>query len=76
MPSTEDRRSWFGLSGRPSLPAFLRTDRGKRLKGLDEFETPEFVGRMDRVARRKRLGWWAMMAAGFALGGAIGWGLI
>ena len=22
--------------------------QGRRLKGLDEFETPEFVGRMDR----------------------------
>jgi hypothetical protein len=50
--------------------------RGKRLKGLEEFETPGFVGRMARVERRKRLGWWAMVAAAFALGGAIGWWLI
>jgi hypothetical protein len=48
----------------------------KRLKGLDEFEKPEFVGRMDRLGRRKKLEWWAMMAAAFALGGAIGWMLI
>jgi hypothetical protein len=48
----------------------------KRLKGLDEFEAPEFVGRMDRVERRKRLEWWAMVGAAFALGGAIGWWLI
>ena len=47
-----------------------------RLKGLDEFEKPEFVGRMARVTRRKKLEWWAMMAAAFALGGAIGWMLI
>jgi hypothetical protein len=47
-----------------------------RLKGLEEFEKPEFAGRMDRVARRKKLEWWAMMAAAFALGGAIGWLLI
>jgi hypothetical protein len=46
-----------------------------RLKGLDEFETPEFIGRMARVARRKKLLWWAMVAA-FVLGGAIGWWLI
>lgn len=81
MPGTEDRRSWFGLGGRPRLPAFLRSGgvkratghqsnrslrmrigRGKRLRGLDEFERPEFVGRMERVARRRKLEWWAMMA--------------
>ena len=50
--------------------------RGKRLKGLDEFEKPEFVGRMARVGRRKKLEWWAMLAAAFAVGGVIGWMLI
>lgn len=44
----------------------------KRLKGLDEFEKPEFVGRMARVERRRKLQWWAMMATGVALGAAIG----
>ena len=48
----------------------------KRLKGLDEFKKPEFVGRMARSQRRKRLEWWAMVAAAFALGGAIGWMLL
>jgi hypothetical protein len=48
----------------------------KRLKGLDEFEKPEFVGRMERIDRRKKLEWWAMMAAAFCLGGAIVWTLI
>jgi hypothetical protein len=48
----------------------------KRLKGLDEFEKPEFVGRMARIGRRKKLEWWAMVAAAFALGGVIGWMLI
>jgi hypothetical protein len=48
----------------------------KRLKGLEEFETPKFVGRMARFARRKKLEWWAMVAAAFALGGAIGLVLI
>ena len=43
-----------------------------RLKGLDEFEKPEFVGRMARIARRRRLEWWTIMAAAFAVGGAIG----
>ena len=47
-----------------------------RLKGIDEFEKPEFVGRMARAERRKQLEWWAMMAAAFAVGGAIGWMLI
>lgn len=49
---------------------------GKRLKGLEEFETPNFVARMARIGRRKKLEWWAMMAAAFAVGGAIGWMLI
>ena len=43
-----------------------------RLKGLDEFEPPEFVGRMARVERRRKLGWWAMMAGAVLLGAAIG----
>jgi hypothetical protein len=47
-----------------------------RLKGLDEFEKPEFVGRMARAERRRKLEWWAMVVAAFALGGAIGWLLI
>ena len=46
-----------------------------RLKGLDEFETPAFVGRMARVGRR-RLEWYAMLAVAIALGAAIGWMLI
>ena len=45
---------------------------GKRLKGLDEFDKPEFVGRMARVERRRKLQWWALMAAAVALGAAIG----
>jgi len=45
---------------------------GCRLKGLDEFETPAFVGRMVRVARRRKLAWYAMLAAAIALGAAIG----
>jgi hypothetical protein len=48
----------------------------KRLKGLDEFERPELVGRMTRAQQRKKLEWWTMMAAAFAVGGAIGWMLI
>ena len=47
-----------------------------RLKGLDEFEKPEFVGGMARIARRRKFKWWAMMAAAFAVGGAIGGMLI
>lgn len=28
----------------------LMPNRGKRLKGLDEFQPPEFVGRMERLS--------------------------
>jgi hypothetical protein len=44
----------------------------RRLKGIEEFETPEFVGWMGRAERRRKLAWWAMMAGGVALGAAIG----
>ena len=44
----------------------------RRLKGLDEFETPEFVGRMARVDRRRKLAWYAMLAGAVALGAGIG----
>jgi hypothetical protein len=44
----------------------------RRLKGLDEFETPEFVGRMARLERRRKLAWWAMLAGAVGLGAAIG----
>lgn len=57
-------------------PFAFATSRGRRLKGLDEFETPEFVGRMARVALRRKLSWWALMLAGFVAGGMIGWLLI
>lgn len=40
----------------------------KRLKGLDEFETPAFVGRMVRVERRRRWQWRAMLAGAVVLG--------
>lgn len=61
---------------RPRLPVAVEIGKRARLKGLEEFETPEFVGRMNRVARRRKLQWWAMLAATFAVGGAIGWTLI
>jgi hypothetical protein len=48
----------------------------KRLKGLDEFEKPEFVGRMARAERRRKLQWYAMLAAAMALGAAIGLAII
>lgn len=46
--------------------------RGKRLKGLDEFEPPDFVGRMARVERRRKLAWYAMLAGAVAIGVVIG----
>jgi len=47
-------------------------NRGRRLKGLEEFETPEFVGRMARVERRRKLNWYGTLAATVALGSTIG----
>ncbi len=44
------------------------TPRGKRLKGLDEYEPPAFVGRMARVERRRR---WAPKARYAMLAGAV-----
>jgi len=45
----------------------------RRLKSLDEFETPEFVGRMARMQRRKKLVWYAMLSGAVAVGAVIGW---
>lgn len=46
--------------------------RGRRLKGLEEFETPEFVGRMARVERRRRIAWAAMLIGAVAIGAGLG----
>ena len=46
--------------------------RGKRLKGLDEYEPPAFVGRMARVERRRKWAWYAMLAGAVVVGGGIG----
>ena len=43
-----------------------------RLKGLDEFETPEFVGRMDRIAKRRRIAWWTMLTGATVIGASLG----
>ncbi len=43
-----------------------------RLKGLDEFAAPASVGRMDRVARRRRFLWRLTLAAAAISGGLIG----
>jgi len=50
--------------------------RGKRLKGLEEFEKPEFVGRMARVRRRRQLAWYTMLASAVLIGATIGWMLL
>ena len=60
---------------RKSLPKgadVVSAARGKRLEGLDEFEQPEFVGRMSRIERRRKLAWYAMLVGATAIGGAIG----
>lgn len=43
-----------------------------RLKGLEEFEPPAFVGRMEWVERRRTVGWWLLIAGGFAAGVGLG----
>lgn len=48
--------------------------RGKRLKGLDEYEAPAFVRRMARIERRRKLAWYAMLAGAVAVG--VGTGLV
>jgi len=55
------------------MTKFIRVKpRGRRLKGLDEFEPPEFVGRMERVERRRQIAWRAMLAGAVAVGAALG----
>ena len=60
---------------RRTRPGWIRPNREegtKRLKGLDEFETPEFVGRMARVERGRKLSWYAMLSIAVAVGAGIG----
>lgn len=45
---------------------------GPRLKSLDEFEKPEFVGRMARAQRRRKLAWYGTIASAIVAGAAIG----
>ena len=44
----------------------------KRLKGLDEFVTPAFVGRMDRVRRRRQGAFGVALIVAMLVGSAIG----
>ena len=48
----------------------------KRLRGLDEFVRPDFVGRMARVVRRRKMQWYAALIFVIALGAWIGWFLL
>ena len=48
------------------------TSQERRLKGLDEFETPAFVGRMARVQRRRSVTWYATLGGTVLLGTALG----
>ena len=50
-------------------------NRGRRLKGLDEFEKPTFLGRMARIERGRKIAWYAMLAAGVVAGVWIGMAL-
>jgi hypothetical protein len=44
----------------------------KRLRGLDEFVKPAFVGRMAQIERRRKWAWYAMLGAAVAMGMGIG----
>lgn len=55
-------------------PVHMR-GRGRRLKGLDEFETPEFVGRMARFERRRRVALAVTVVGAMTTGAALGWAL-
>jgi hypothetical protein len=44
----------------------------RRLKGLDEFETPLFVGRMERVRRLRLWLWRLMLVVAVAVGVLVG----
>lgn len=50
--------------------------RGRRLKGLDEFEPPVFVGRMERIERRRLWAFRAALVVAVAVGAGIGMLLI
>jgi hypothetical protein len=50
-------------------------NRGRRLKGLEEFEKPRFVGRMARIERRRKIVWYAMLSAAVVAGVWIGMAL-
>lgn len=72
-----ERRSWFGMGGRPKLPYYFRTK--KRLKSLDEFEEPYWKGQLrwpgdDRVTpggiARDTLRWLAIFAIVGIVGGS------
>ena len=52
------------------------TPRVKRLKGLDEFEPPDFFGRMARMERQRELGWWMLIGGGFVTGVGLGLALL
>ena len=69
-----ERRSWHGMNQpKPKLPYYFRTS--KRLKSLDEFERPEWKGRVkfddDRVTLKgvaRETAQWLLI---FALAGVI-----
>jgi hypothetical protein len=60
-----------------TVSKILRFRRHKRPKGLEAFERPSFVVRLQRMRNERRLQWRAMVACVVVLAGAaIGWMLI
>jgi hypothetical protein len=61
----------IGSTRKPAKPIAVQP-RGRRLKGLDEFESPTFVGRMERIERRRKLAWYTMLAIAVSVGAGLG----
>lgn len=59
---------------KPAEPIFL-TDKRKRLKSLDEFEAPYWLGSFKvPIGQRSKL--WPLLTLSVSMGAAIGWFLL
>ena len=65
-------RMCCNVSAMGKIIRFWRWRGPRRLKGLEEFDRPEFVGRMERTERRRKLAWWVMLGGAVAVGAGLG----